>query len=99
MAFTGIIKALQHVIDLPVDVVAGATLLHDVGTILMLLFLLAHVFFAVILPWSWKSATSMIHGWIDEEEARHEHPGWYDQILKEEKVEADRAERKSEGLT
>lgn len=85
MAFTGIVKALQHIIDLPAGVVATATTLHDVGTILMVLFLVAHVFFAVVLPWSWKTAPSMIHGWIDEEEAKHEHPGWYEQIINSEK--------------
>ena len=91
MAFTGITKALQHVVDLPVEVVSAATFIHDIGTLLMLLFLIAHVFFAVILPWSWKTAPSMIHGWIDEEEAKHEHPAWYEQVINEEKLSNDRA--------
>lgn len=84
MAFTGIIKSIQHSIDLPGFVVSAATLLHDIGTVAMLLFLLAHVFFAVLVPWSWKTFPSMIHGWMPEEEAKKEHPGWYEDIVSEE---------------
>lgn len=84
MAFTGIIKSIQHSIDLPGFVVSAATLLHDIGTVAMLLFLLAHVFFAVLVPWSWKTFPSMIHGWMPEGEAKKEHPGWYEGIVSEE---------------
>lgn len=84
MAFTGIIKSIQHSIDLPGFVVSAATLLHDIGTVAMLLFLLAHVFFAVLVPWSWKTFPSMIHGWMPEEEAKKERPGWYEDIVSEE---------------
>ncbi len=84
MAFTGIIKSIQHSIDLPGLVVSAATLLHDIGTVAMLLFLLAHVFFAVLVPWSWKTFPSMIHGWMPEEEAKKEHPGRYEDIVSEE---------------
>ena len=76
--------AIQHSIDLPGFVVSAATLLHDIGTVAMLLFLLAHVFFAVLVPWSWKTFPSMIHGWMPEEEAKKEHPGWYEDIVSEE---------------
>lgn len=86
MAITGILKALQHIFTFPNEFMAAVTFLHDVGTVLMLLFLVAHVFFAVILPWSWKTAPSMIHGWIDEEEAKQEHPGWYEEIIEGEKT-------------
>lgn len=85
MAFTGIIKSIQHSIDLPGFLVSAATLLHDIGTVAMLLFLLAHVFFAVLVPWSWKTFPSMIHGWMPEEEAKKEHPGWYEGIVSEER--------------
>lgn len=85
MAFTGIIKSIQHSIDLPGFLVSAATLLHDIGTVAMLLFLLAHVFFAVLVPWSWKTFPSMIHGWMPEEEAKKEHAGWYEDIVSEER--------------
>lgn len=85
MAFTGIIKSIQHSIDLPGFLVSAATLLHDIGTVAMLLFLLAHVFFAVLVPWSWKTFPSMIHGWMPEEEAKKEHLGWYEDIVSEER--------------
>lgn len=33
----------------------------------------------------------MIHGWIDEEEAKHEHSAWYEQVINEEKLSNDHA--------
>ena len=78
MAVTGIIKVLCHVFDIPASLVSAATTMHDIGTLLMLLSLVAHVFFAVLLPRSWKMAPSMIHEWIDEKEVAAKHPAWYE---------------------
>lgn len=77
MAATGIIKASAHIWDLPDGLMATTTLCHDIGAILMILFLVAHVFFAVIIPSAHKTAPSMIHGWQPVETAEKEHSAWY----------------------
>lgn len=77
MAVTGIIKVTAHIWDLPASLMAATTLCHDVGAILMLLFLVAHVFFAVIIPSAHKTAPAMIHGWQPSDVAEKEHSAWY----------------------
>lgn len=77
MAVTGIIKTSAHVWNLPADVMAATTFCHDVGAILMILFFVAHIFFAVLIPSSHKTAPSMITGWQPEEVAKEEHQAWY----------------------
>lgn len=80
MALTGICKALAHVISMPETLMLVVTWAHDIGAILMLLFLLAHVFFGVLIPAAWKAAPSMIHGYVKLDEAREEFPAWIDSI-------------------
>ena len=48
----------------------------------MLVFLAAHVFFAVIAPFSWKTFPSMFTGWMLSE-AEKEHRGWLDRLQRE----------------
>jgi formate dehydrogenase subunit gamma len=74
---TGLIKALAHVVGLPGGLVGAATLVHDVSTVAMLAFFLAHVFFAAILPNSWPVLRSMFTGYVTKEQAQKEHAGWY----------------------
>ena len=49
----------------------------------MLLFLAAHVFFAVIAPFSWKTFPSMLIGWMPRGEAEKEHAGWMERLERE----------------
>ncbi len=85
---TGLIKVAAHAIDLPAGLLAVVTPAHDIATVAMLAFFLAHVFFAAILPMSWPVLRSMFTGYVDLEYAKHEHAGW----LKELGYEADKAE-------
>ena len=48
-----------------------------------LLFLAAHVFFAVIAPFSWKTFPSMLIGWMPRGEAEKEHAGWMERLERE----------------
>jgi formate dehydrogenase subunit gamma len=73
---TGFLKVAAHAIDVPGWLMAVATPAHDIATIAMLLFFLAHVFFAAILPMSWPVLRSMFTGYVPLEYARHEHAGW-----------------------
>lgn len=85
---SGIAKALAHVFALPADLMGIVTWTHDIGAFLMLLVLLVHVFFGVLIPIAWKAAPSMIHGYIDLEDARHEFPAWVEKLEKEARADS-----------
>jgi formate dehydrogenase subunit gamma len=77
---TGLFKVFAHVLDIPAGIMGAATWLHDASTVLMLLFFLAHVFFAAILPASWPVLRSMFTGYVTREQAQKEHAGWYKRL-------------------
>lgn len=77
---TGLLKALAHVVSLPAGLMGAMTLLHDIATVAMLAFFLAHVFFAAILPMSWPVLRSMFTGYVSVEQAKKEHAGWYKRL-------------------
>ncbi|MDA3935809.1 MAG: cytochrome b/b6 domain-containing protein, partial [Actinomycetota bacterium] len=59
---TGLVKVLAHVVDVPAGLMGVITPAHDIATIAMLAFFIAHVFFAAILPMSWPVLGSMFTG-------------------------------------
>lgn len=77
---SGFVKVAAHVWAVPGALARAATVTHDVSTILMLAFFLAHVFFAAILPMSWPVLRSMFTGYVTLEHAKAEHAGWLEQI-------------------
>jgi formate dehydrogenase subunit gamma len=79
---TGLLKAAAHVVSIPGVVMGPATLVHDVATMGMLAFFLAHVFFAAILPMGWPMLRSMFTGYVSVEHAKAEHAGWYRRLAK-----------------
>ncbi len=78
---TGLLKALAHVVDIPGAVMGPATYLHDLASLVMLAFFVAHVFFAAILPASWPVLGSMFTGYVSEDQAKREHAGWYRRLV------------------
>lgn len=77
LVVSGLVKALAHVwLTLPDAFLNVVTWTHDLSAALMALFFVAHVFFAVIVPFSWKTFPSMIFGWMPRDEAEHEHIAW-----------------------
>ncbi|MHB1017643.1 MAG: cytochrome b/b6 domain-containing protein [Coriobacteriia bacterium] len=77
---TGLVKVAAHAIDMPAWVLGIATPVHDISTVVMLAFFLAHVFFAAIIPVSWPVLGSMFTGYVSLEHAKHEHAGWLAEI-------------------
>jgi len=77
---TGLLKVAAHSLNIPGWVMAIATPAHDVATVAMLAFFIAHVFFAAILPMSWPVLRSMFTGYVTLEHAKHEHAGWLEQL-------------------
>lgn len=82
MAVTGIVKTLARWVDIPGEVMLAANWGHDLFAVLMLLFLLAHVFFAVVIPSSWKTFPSMLHGTVPFDHAKEEHAAWVEELEK-----------------
>lgn len=77
LVLSGLVKAFAHVfLTLPDSFMNVITWTHDLAAALMLLFFLAHVFFAAIVPFSWKTFPSMLTGWMPRDEAEHEHKIW-----------------------
>ena len=87
---SGLLKVAAHVIDMPPAVMAVATPAHDIATVAMLAFFLAHVFFAAVLPVSWPVLRSMFTGYVSLEHAKHEHAGWLAELGYTDGTEADK---------
>lgn len=81
IVLTGFLKAFAHVVDIPAGIMAIATPVHDISTIAMAGFFLAHVFFAAILPMSWPVLRSMFTGYVSVEHVKEEHAGWYKRLV------------------
>lgn len=89
LVVSGLFKALAHVVPtLPESLLNIMFWVHDIAAVLMLAFLAAHVFFAVIAPFSWKTFPSMLTGWMPRSEAQKEHAGWMER-LESEQIECD----------
>lgn len=73
---TGFVKVAAHAMNVPGAIVRVATVTHDVSTVLMLAFFLAHIFFAAVLPMSWPVLRSMFTGRVSLEHVKAEHAGW-----------------------
>lgn len=77
---TGLVKVAAHALDMPAGLMGLITPLHDIATVAMLAFFLAHVFFAAVLPMSWPVLRSMFTGYVSLEHAKHEHAGWLEEL-------------------
>jgi formate dehydrogenase subunit gamma len=73
---TGFVKVAAHSLDVPAGLMSIITPTHDVATVVMLAFILPHIFFAAILPSSWPILRSMFTGHVSLDYAKHEHAGW-----------------------
>lgn len=76
VGLTGLVKVAAHAISLPEGFMNTMTWIHDVSAAAMLLFFIAHVFFAAIAPFSWKTLKSMFTGYMPLKHAEEEHGGW-----------------------
>src|SRR5574340_414066 len=77
---SGLLKVAAHAISVPAGLMALVTPLHDIAAVAMLLFFLAHVFFAAILPMGWPMLVSMFTGYVSLEHAKAEHAGWLEEL-------------------
>lgn len=69
--------------SLPVTLVRWAYVVHDVSMIVLLFIVFEHLYMGVLFPATRRSWTSMVTGYIPEEEAKHGWSKWYDKLKKE----------------
>lgn len=84
---TGLIKVTAHAINVPGWVMAIVTPLHDIATVAMALFFIAHIIAGSILPASWPLLRSMFTGYVDVDYVKEAHPGWLADIETSEEPE------------
>jgi formate dehydrogenase subunit gamma len=89
---TGLLKVAAHSIDVPGWIMGIATPVHDISTVVMLAFFLAHVFFAAIAPFSWPVLGSMFTGYVSLDHVKHEHAGWLAELEGRSNTSDDAAE-------
>lgn len=77
---SGLFKVAAHAVDLPAGLMGFMTLMHGVGTLLMLFFFVAHIFAGSIIPSSWPALRSMITGYMPLEVVEEEHAGWHQRL-------------------
>jgi len=80
MIITGGIKTAAHLWSLSSLLMAKVTLLHDVGTLCLIMLVFLHVLLGAVVPWSWPLLRSMVTGYMDEAYVRENHVLWYNHI-------------------
>ena len=86
---TGLLKVLAHSLNVPAGLMAIVTPAHDIATVVMVAFILPHIFFAAVLPSSWPILRSMFTGHVSLDYAKHEHAGWVSELEGDEKQADD----------
>lgn len=74
---------------------AWAAVIHDISMFLLTLFLIGHLYFTYV----YKAISGMTTGWVEEVDARIEHPKWVAELESQEKdagIPADQEKRKEE---
>ncbi|QJR09281.1 Formate dehydrogenase, cytochrome b556(fdo) subunit [Usitatibacter rugosus] len=65
---------------LPIWAVRGATLLHSIAAVLLIICIIVHVYAAI---WVKGSMRAMMQGWVSGRWARRHHAAWYRQVTKD----------------
>ena len=84
IGLTGLFKVAAHAWNLPGGLMGAMTWIHDLTALLMSLLLIFHVLAGAVVPWSWPLLRSMLTGYVSEEYARKNHPGWVDEMAGDE---------------
>ncbi|MGD8626145.1 MAG: cytochrome b/b6 domain-containing protein [Anaerolineae bacterium] len=84
ISLTGILKVAAHAWNLPAGFMGAMTWLHDASAVVMIVLLVFHVVAGALVPWSWPLLRSMLTGYVSEEYARKNHPGWVEGMVGEE---------------
>lgn len=67
----------------PIDVIRAAVLIHSVAAFIAIIAIIVHVYAAI---WTRGSIRAMTRGTVTTAWAKHHHPGWYEEISRENKL-------------
>ncbi len=81
---TGLTKVSAYIWNMPEGLMAAATFLHGLATILIIFLLIIHVIAGAIIPPSWPLLRSMITGYVKEDYVKSHHVNWYKEIKENE---------------
>ena len=84
ISLTGLFKVAAHAWNLPAGLMGAMTWIHDLTALLMTLLLAFHIVAGALVPWSWPLLRSMLTGYVSEDYARKNHPGWVDEMVRDE---------------
>jgi cytochrome b subunit of formate dehydrogenase len=84
ISLTGLFKVAAHAWNLPSGFMGAMTWIHDLTALLMTLLLVFHVVAGAVVPWSWPLLRSMLTGYVSEDYARKDHPGWVEETAGDE---------------
>jgi len=84
ISLTGLFKVAAHAWNLSSGLMGAMTWIHDLTALLMTLLLVFHVLAGAVVPWSWPLLRSMLTGYVSEDYARKNHPGWVEETAGDE---------------
>jgi len=93
---TGLLKVAAHAFNVPAGLMTIVTPAHDIATLVMLAFIVPHIFFAAVLPMSWPILRSMFTGHVSLDYARHEHAGWVAELEQTDEQTGDRTDQQTD---
>lgn len=80
---SGLVKTLRYTWPIPASVVGGATWVHDLTSIAIVVWLVAHVASTTLVPRNWPLFKSMFTTRVPLDYVKAHHPAWYRQLLVE----------------
>ncbi len=67
---------------LPVEIIRWMYVVHEISMIVLVFVIIMHAYMGVLFPATRRSWTSMVTGYVPEEEAKHGWGKWYDDLKK-----------------
>lgn len=77
---SGLVKTLRYVWPIPTEIVALATGVHDLTSIAIAVWLVAHIAPTTLIPRNWPLFKSMFTTKVPKEYVKTHHPTWYRQL-------------------
>lgn len=77
---SGLVKTLRYAWPIPTEIVALATWVHDLTSIAIVVWLVAHVAPTTLIPRNWPLLKSMFITKVPEEYVKAHHPAWYEEL-------------------
>lgn len=85
VVISGFFKVAARFAVMPPPLMVFMTWVHDVFTVIMLLYLIPHVLLGALVPWSWPLLRSMFTGYVTRRYATESHAEWIERLEAERK--------------